>query len=268
MNASKKELLAGGVAASLAMAGMVAGTALAAPAAPAADAQVVSPAPAVEVVSAMPGTTVVRADASQGTFAFDQATITPNASIATTFRGATKVLCNATDDFAQVNPLEWKLAVSGDVDNEFVAPVDELANESAVKQTMTCTCGGNPADGRAIVTAEVKGIPVPYLLERAETLPGANTLTFVSSDGTEVSMPLGYVVGRHAVISYQVNGEDLSASVGGNNQLWMTRTPANYFVRDVVEIRVSTEAQPPANPGEGMEYPNSPNVGILAASIR
>ena len=203
-----------------------------------------------------------------GEFSYDQQTLTPNSVIRSTFRGATATLCGATTDLVVDNPLGWKISVTGDVEQAFSLPVDELASEDSVRQVMTCTCGGNPADGRASITAEVKGIPVPYLLERAETLPGANTLTFVSSDGTEVSMPLGYVVGRHAVISYQVNGEDLSASVGGNNQLWMTRTPANYFVRDVVEIRVSTEAQPPANPGEGMEYPNSPNVGILAASIR
>ena len=203
-----------------------------------------------------------------GEFSYDQQTLTPNSVIRSTFRGATATLCGATTDLVVDNPLGWKISVTGDVEQAFSLPVDELASGDSVRQVMTCTCGGNPADGRASITAEVKGIPVPYLLERAETLPGANTLTFVSSDGTEVSMPLGYVVGRHAVISYQVNGEDLSASVGGNNQLWMTRTPANYFVRDVVEIRVSTEAQPPANPGEGMEYPNSPNVGILAASIR
>ena len=80
-------------------------------------------------------------------------------------------------------------------------------------------------------------------------------------------MPLGYVVGRHGVISYEINDEDLSASVGGNNQLWMTRTPANYFIRDIVEIRITSEANPPANPGEEMDFPNSPNVGILKAEI-
>ena len=47
----------------------------------------------------------------------------------------------------------------------------------------------------------------------------------------------------------------------------MTRTPANYFVRDVVEVRVTREEEPPANPGEDMTYPNSPNVGVLAASV-
>ena len=142
--------------------------------------------------------------------------------------------------------------MTGEVDNAFTAPVDELASENSVKQVMTCTCGGNPADGKAIITADVKGIPVSHLLDRAEARDGVNTVTFVSSDGTELAMPISYVVGRHGVLSYEINDEDLSASVGGNNQLWMTRTPANYFVRDVVEVRVTREEEPPANPGEDM----------------
>ena len=56
-------------------------------------------------------------------------------------------------------------------------------------------------------------------------------------------------------------------SVGGNNQLWMTATPANYFVRDIVEVRITKEDVAPANPGEDAEHPNSPNVGMLSASV-
>ena len=137
----------------------------------------------------------------------------------------------------------------------------------AVQQVMTCTCGGNPADGRAIITADVKGIPVSYLLDRAQARAGVNTLTFVASDGTEVSMPLAYVIAHHGVISYEINDEDLSASVGGNNQLWLTGTSANYFVRDIVEVRVTSEEVLPPEPGEGMDYPNSPNVGLLSAEV-
>lgn len=263
MNDSKKELLAGSAAAVLAVTGMTAGAALAATPS---DVAVVSAA-VVQTVQSGQGAAPVRVDAAQGVFSFDQATVTPNSQIATTFRGATATLCSATDDFAQVNPLEWQLAVTGDVNSEFVAPVDELANESAVKQTMTCTCGGNPADGRAIITAEVKGIPVTYLLDRAGARAGVNTVTFVASDGTQVAMPLAYVVAHHAVISYEVNGADLSASVGGNNQLWLTGTSANYFVRDIVEVRVTAEDVAPAEPGEGMDYPNSPNVGIVGVAV-
>ena len=259
----KKNLVAGGMAASLALSVAASGAALA-------DVpQTVETAndAVLATVENMTSSLLVKANAAEGTFAFDQTTITPNTTIASTFRPATATLCSATTDFAEVNPLEWKLSVTGNVDNEFTATVDELAGEDSVQQTMTCTCGGNPADGKAIVNADVKGIPVTYLIERANPADGANTVTFVCSDGTEQAFPLGYVIGRHAVISYEVNGEDLSASVGGNNQLWMTATPANYFVRDVVEVRITKEDVPPANPGENAEHPNSPNVGMTASSV-
>ena len=260
----KKNLVAGGMAASLALSvAASSGAALA-------DApQTVETAndAVLATVENMTSSLLVKANAAEGTFAFDQTTITPNTTIASTFRPATATLCSATTDFAEVNPLEWKLSVTGDVDNEFTATVDELAGEDSVQQTMTCTCGGNPADGRAIVTADVKGIPVTYLLDRAMAQAGVNTVTFVSSDGTEIAMPLSYVVAHHGVISYEVNGEDLSASVGGNNQLWLAGASANYFVRDIVEVRVTEEAEVPPAPGEGMEYPNSPNVGITASQL-
>lgn len=207
---------------------------------------------------------VVSADASEGEFAWDQNTITSNEEVRNTFVPATAALCEATEDFEQVNPLEWKLTVSGDVTDSFTATVDELVNEQSVQQIMTCTCGGNPADGKATITAEVKGIPLNYLVGRAGAVEGVNTITFVSSDGTEVAMPLSYAIGRHGVITYQINGEDLSASVGGNNQLWLAGTSANYFVRDIAEVRITKEEQVPAKPGENMEYPNSPNVGLTS----
>ena len=202
----------------------------------------------------------------EGTFTFDQTTITSNKEIATFFQQVSKAVCQAIANFETENPLGWKLSVAGDVKHGFMAPVGDLASEDSVNQVMTCTCGGNPAGGRAIITADVKGIPIEYLLSRAGVDPGANTLTFVSSDGSEVSFPLGYVVGHHGVLSYAINDEDLSASVGGNNQLWMTKTPANYFVRDVVQIVVSTEETVPAVPGVDDQHPNSPNAGVLSGT--
>ncbi|MEG0322461.1 MAG: molybdopterin-dependent oxidoreductase [Raoultibacter sp.] len=208
-------------------------------------------------------TQVIKAEV-QGEFSYAQNTITSNAEIAAFFQRATQAICGATIGITADNPLGWKLAVSGDVGSAFTASVGDLANEESVNKVMTCTCGGNPAGGRAIITADVKGIPIDHLLSRAEAATGANTLTFVSSDGTKTAFPLAYVVGHHAVLSYEINDEDLSASVGGNNQLWMMKTPANYFVRDVVEIVVSTEDVVPAAPGTNDEHPNSPNAGVLA----
>lgn len=207
--------------------------------------------------------------AAVGTFAYDQTTVSPIADIAK-MQGASSTLCGAKDVASTMDAtsLSWTITVSGDVENEFCATVDELVGEDSVNQLMTCSCGGNPAGGRAIVTADVKGIPVEYLLARAGAAADANTVTFVAADGTEVAMPIGYVIGRHGVLSCELNSESIAEALGSGNQLWLAKTPANYFVRDVVEIVVSTEAPEdvPATPGEGAEHPNSPNAGILAGS--
>ena len=208
----------------------------------------------------------VKVARAEGVFSYDQEAVTPNETIRTMFQKAVRVVCGAGIALASENPLDWQLTVSGAVNDAYTASVGDLAGDESVQQKMTCTCGGNPAGGRAIVTANVKGIPVESILERAGVQPGANAVTFVSADGTEVAMPLAYVIGHHDVISFEINGEDLSASVGGNNQLWLAGAPANYFVRDVVEIVVSAEDEAPAVPGEGDEHPNSPNAGVLAGA--
>lgn len=203
-----------------------------------------------------------------GVFAYDQTAVSSKADLAR-LGTAARVLCGARDATSYADPLAWEITVSGDVRSEFTATIEDLAGERSVNQLMTCSCGGNPAGGRAIATADVKGIPVEHLLARAGASADATTVTFVGADGTRVSMPLGYAIGHHAVLSCELNGEDLAASVGGSNQLWLAKTPANYFVRDVVEIIVSTDDEvdiPPA-PGSQDEHPNSPNVGILAASV-
>ena len=75
-------------------------------------------------------------------------------------------------------------------------------------------------------------------------------------------------VGRHAVhlLPGQRRGPE---RLGGRQQPAVDDAHARPTTScaTCVEIRVSTEAQPPANPGEGMEYPNSPNVGILGAAV-
>lgn len=259
-----KTRVAVGVAASLTMvASMTVAPALAAPSADDEGAE----APSLHAPSAVRASTAAVSVADiQGTFTWNQTTITPNEAIKALFQKTVRTLCGSHIPMAAENPLDWRITVSGAVSDAYTASVGDLAGEDSTQRTMTCTCGGNPAGGKAIVTADVKGVPVEAMLARAGVQSGANAVTFVSSDGTETVLPLGYVIGRHAVISYEINDEDLSASVGGNNQLWMTRTPANYFVRDVVEIVVSVEDEAPPAPSEVSEHPNSPNAGILAAT--
>lgn len=159
----------------------------------------------------------VKVARAEGVFSYDQEAVTPNETIRTMFQKAVRVVCGAGIALASENPLDWQLTVSGAVNDAYTASVGDLAGDESVQQKMTCTCGGNPAGGRAIVTANVKGIPVESILERAGVQPGANAVTFVSADGTETMLPLGYVIGRHGVLSYEINEEALTASVGGSN---------------------------------------------------
>ncbi len=216
------------------------------------------PAAAEAVAKGAAATDLVKVANVQGQFAYDQGKTTAAKDIATKFNRAVATLCNAKTDFVADNPLQWRIAVSGDVERAYVSALDEVVEDEAVSQTMTCSCGGNPQGGRAIFNGDVKGIPVERLIERAVPASGANTVTFISTDGKSVALPAAYVVGRHALLAYDINGEDLSASVGGNNQLWLAGAPAGLFLRDIVEIQVTAEDVPPAVPA----FDEAPNVGI------
>lgn len=215
----------------------------------------------------------VRLASVQGTFAFTQDEVTPTAQIARALGGADKVLCGATQEalpsMAQVvdDAADWQITVDGDgVQAASAVTLGELAQKGSQFTIMGCSCLGNPADGRATVNAAVTGVSVLDLLEAAGGVSGdANAITFVSSDGYEVTLPLFYVLQRASMIVYQINGEPLSASVGGTNQLWLGSTSARYFASDVVEIRVTCEEEAPAVPGtpdSGDHAANLPNASV------
>lgn len=75
---------------------------------------------------------------------------------------------------------------------------------------------------------------------------------------------------RDALVTYRVNDEALSESVGGTNQLWIDSTAAKYFSRNIVAVEISSEDVVPAAPSDEApndgEYVNRPNVGVQAVS--
>lgn len=210
-----------------------------------------------------------------GSFCYSQDVVTDSAALARAFSGVDRVLCGAGEGAGQgeapsPDVSSWTISVGGDgVENAYAASIGELAQTGSYQTVLGCTCLGNPADGRATANADVCGVTLDSILERAGLAEGANTITFVSSDGYEVSLPLGYVQQRMSLIVYRVNGAPVSETMGGTNQLWLGSTAARYFSRDVVEIVVSCEDEVPAAPGTpeaGDEYANRPNVGVLGAT--
>ena len=152
------------------------------------------------------------------------------------------------------------------MENPYEMTVAELQEDPAVQSVlMGCSCAGNPADGRASVNAEVTGVAVTVLVNKASAQSEANTIVFTSSDGYEVALPLQYVTQRYCPIVFDVNGSPIAESVGGTNQLWLGSTSAKYFARNIVSIRLETRDVLPDAPGSedtGEDNANLPNVGV------
>lgn len=208
----------------------------------------------------------------QGSFSFTQDAVTSTQEIAKNMGDSPKYLCGnnaeelALEEDASLNADEWVIEVKGAVNRPFAMTVAELREDSsAQKMVMGCSCAGNPVDGRASVNAEVTGVSVRELIQRAGRTMEANTVVFTSADGYEVALPLDYVVNRYCPIVFDVNGSPINESIGGANQLWLGSTSARYFARNIVSITVESREEIPAVPGSedsGDEYANLPNIGI------
>lgn len=272
-----KKSIAGAVGAGSALAalGMLQMSALAAPETPEVTGLVgVTPvASAQDVRTPEDAAVVTRAAVERGevvgAFAFAQGEVSSNEWLAAHVAKAPKYLCGsevvATGGAGDVE--SWALSVTGDVAQPFEATIGELAQLPEVQTTvMGCACAGNPADGLSMANALVKGIPVTTLVAMAEPATDANTVVFVSSDGYEMALPLTYLESHYCPLVFDVNGSALIESVGGTNQLWLGSTPASYFVRDVVSVRVEARAEAPASPTSEearASYENLPNIGVL-----
>lgn len=206
----------------------------------------------------------------EGEFAYQQSIITPNWKIAEVFQKATNALCNASSELTVTAASDWAIAVSGDVAYAYEATLGELAADDEQTKIMGCSCAANAPGGAAVINAEVTGVPLAAIVERAQPLPGVNTVTLVSEDGYAMSLPLDYVMARTSILSYLINSEGLSASVGGTNQLWIDSTAAKFFTRNIVSIELTAEDEAPVAPGSeeapDNQYTNRPNVGVMSVS--
>ncbi len=227
-----------------------------------------TPAAATQSTQDIAGNTAQRSyEVVEGTFSFTQGDVTSTDTIAQVIGKTAAYLCGSSFIGGEAgNAAEWRIAVSGDVENAFVAPLGELEESGEAHMILGCSCAGNPEDGLASVNAEVTGVTIAHILERAQPAEGANTIVFTSADGYEVALPLSYVAQRASMIAYAVNGAELGDSVGGTNQLWLGSTAANYFVRNVESIAIESRESAPAAPGSpeaGDTYANVPNISVV-----
>lgn len=216
---------------------------------------------------------LVSEDTVEGDFAFSQGIVTSVETIKKNFAKASQYLCGgqATGSGAlTADPGEWVVSVRGEVGDAFSATLDEMAEEGSAQLVMGCTCMGNPAGGRAMANAEVLGVKLAYIMDRAHVDEGVNTVVFTSSDGYETALPLSYVKQHFSLIAYDVNGEPVANTMGGSNQLWLGSTAASYFSRNVETITFETRQTPPPRPGSaeaGDVYSNAPGVSVIEGGV-
>ncbi|MCI8366849.1 MAG: molybdopterin-dependent oxidoreductase [Eggerthellaceae bacterium] len=224
-------------------------------------------APSAEAVEGEGLSQTIMLEKVVGTFSFTQANAASKEAIMKAMAVAGQYLCGgqqvvvATDDVS-----DWAIEIGGAVRGGYTTTIGDLEKDpEMVSQLMGCMCVANPIDGAASVNAQVTGVPVLTLLERAGMDPAANTAVFKSADGYEVALPLIYLKTHLCPIVFNVAGSPIVESMGGANQLWLGSTSANYFARDIVSITLEVRDEAPAAPGTpeaGDDYANLPNVGI------
>ncbi|MCW2133568.1 molybdopterin-dependent oxidoreductase [Arthrobacter sp. VKM Ac-2550] len=114
-----------------------------------------------------------------------------------------------------VNVDQWRLRVTGLVEQEVELDFDELAGQELAERYITLCCVSNPVGGDLIGNAKWLGWPVRELLARAGPEAGADMVLSRSVDGWTASTPLAVLTDeRDALLAIGMNGEPLPLEHG------------------------------------------------------
>lgn len=118
------------------------------------------PQAAAEAAEGAQGAGAVKQATVQGDFAYDQATVTPTATISTMFTKAAATLCTTAPEYAQQCVANCPIHVTGN-GAALDATVADMAGEDGAKSMiMGCACSTNAAGGGAIMNANAEGVAI------------------------------------------------------------------------------------------------------------
>ena len=122
----------------------------------------------VEGTSATAESPVVSVPNVNGGFSYQQSAVTPNWKIAEVFQKATSALCNATSEFTATAAADWSLTVSGDVERAYTATSASLPPTTSRRRLWAARAQPTWRGGAAVINAEVTGVPLAAIIERAQ----------------------------------------------------------------------------------------------------
>ncbi|MEQ8718805.1 MAG: molybdopterin-dependent oxidoreductase [Acidimicrobiales bacterium] len=115
----------------------------------------------------------------------------------------------------QVDPANWRLSITGMVEEPFEISFDELVAMDFVTEPVTLSCVSNEVGGRLVGNAVWQGVPLADLLDRAGVRDGATQVVGRSVDGWTAGFPTEVATdGRVAMVAVTMNGEPLPVKHG------------------------------------------------------
>ncbi len=174
----------------------------------------------------------------KGAFAFDQNVITPPDEVFSLFGTAATAMC-AKPGFAfdNVKVEEYYLNFSGAIKKTQTVSLTALQDQGTEERTLKCSC----ATGAAIANAQVVGVPLKNIMQIVDAEEAANTITFKSDDGYGIAMPLTYALEKDAIFVYKIGDADVPSGL----QVWVPKSVARYFTRNVTEVEFTVEENVP-----------------------
>ena len=115
----------------------------------------------------------------------------------------------------QVDPADWRLRITGMVDNPYELTFDDILGMDLSDHVITLSCVSNRVGGNLVGNAIWTGVPLAPLLERAGAHRSANQVVGRSVDDFTAGFPTGVVHdGRNAILAIGMNGELLPTRHG------------------------------------------------------
>jgi DMSO/TMAO reductase YedYZ molybdopterin-dependent catalytic subunit len=114
----------------------------------------------------------------------------------------------------QVSVNDWKLRITGMVDEPIELSFAELLEREVVEADITLTCVSNEIGGRLLGTARWLGVRLDDLLAEASPTADADQIVGRSVDGYTCGFPLAALDGRDALVAIGMNGEPLPLEHG------------------------------------------------------
>ncbi|MFR4999219.1 MAG: molybdopterin-dependent oxidoreductase [Slackia sp.] len=207
----------------------------------------------------------------EGDFSFTQDSITPTDQLFYYWENADHKGITPDNDTSQEAYDSWEIKVTGAVDNEFTFKLTDFEDQM-VERIMKLDCQTNPPGGAYIMNAEVKGIPLSVIMEKAGVDPASyNALHSIADDGWDVyPLPQEYVetLKDDILLVTEINGEKLGMLQGYPVQLWTPTLGGAHYTKRPVELKFSQDEKAPVyykgftNPKTGEMF-NKPNTAVF-----